>query len=110
MNNLHIIDYIIIVLSLLCSLGIGLWFSAKQTDAKQYYTAGGKLPSWAVGMSILATLISSVTFLAYPGEGFSSNWILLVQGLMVPVVLLLIIGFIVPLYRHVINLSAYEYF
>lgn len=110
MQHLHTIDYLIIVFTLLFSIGIGVWFSAKQTDTKQYFKAGGNLPSWAVGISILATLISSVTFLAYPGEGFSSNWILLVQGLMVPVVLVLIIGFVVPLYRHVINLSAYEYF
>jgi SSS family solute:Na+ symporter len=68
------------------------------------------LPSWAIGISILATLISSITFLAYPGEGYSSNWILLVQGLMVPVVLILFVGFIVPLFRQVIKLSAYEYF
>ena len=61
-------------------------------------------------MSLLATLISSVTFLAYPAEGFTSNWILLVQGLMVPVVLLGTIWFIVPLYRKVIGLSTYEYF
>src|SRR5678809_824646 len=61
-------------------------------------------------MSMLATLISSVTFLAYPGTGYSSNWILLVQGLMVPVVLLGTIWFIVPLYRKVIRLSTYEYF
>jgi SSS family solute:Na+ symporter len=61
-------------------------------------------------MSILATLISSVTFLAYPGEGFSSNWILLVQGLMVPIVLVFLVRFVVPLYRSVIGLSAYEYF
>lgn len=110
MPNLHLVDYIIIVFTLLFSVGIGVWFSAKQTDTKQYFTAGGQIPSWAIGLSILATLISSVTFLAYPGEGFSSNWILLVQGLMVPFVLLLIIGFVVPLYRKVIKLSAYEYF
>jgi SSS family solute:Na+ symporter len=55
-------------------------------------------------------MISSVTFLAYPGEGYSSNWILLVQGLMVPVVLIGIIWFVVPLYRKMIGLSTYEYF
>ncbi|MCF8347046.1 MAG: sodium/solute symporter, partial [Bacteroidales bacterium] len=59
---------------------------------------------------ILATLVSSVTFLAYPGEGFSSNWIRLVQGLMVPIVLMAIIWGIVPLYRNIIGISAYEYF
>lgn len=107
---LHIIDYIIIAISLAVSLGVGIKFSKKQTNTKQYFSAGGNVPAWAIGMSIFATLISSISFLAYPGEGYSSNWIRLVQGMMVPLVLLFLIGFIVPLYRKVIRLSAYEYF
>ncbi|HJX71878.1 MAG TPA: hypothetical protein VJ346_08000, partial [Bacteroidales bacterium] len=109
-SALHIVDYIIIAGSLAIPILVSLRFAKNQNNLKKYFTAGGTIPSWAVGMSILATLISSVTFLAYPGEGYSSNWILLVQGLMVPVTLVLIIGFVVPLYRHVIKLSAYEYF
>ncbi len=108
--SLHIVDYAIIVISFIVSLAVGLKFAHRQKTTSNYFIAGGKLPSWAIGISILATLISSITFLAYPGEGYSSNWLLLVQGLMVPVVLLVIVGFIVPLFRQVIKLSAYEYF
>ncbi|MDT0677586.1 sodium:solute symporter [Autumnicola musiva] len=108
--TLHVIDYIIIAISLMISLAVGIKFSKKQKDTKQYFAAGGNIPSWAIGMSIFATLISSISFLAYPGEGYSSNWIRLVQGIMVPLVLLFLIGYIVPLYRKVIGLSAYEYF
>jgi solute:Na+ symporter, SSS family len=108
--SLHIIDYAIIIISFIISLAVGLKFARRQKSTKHYFTAGGKMPAWAVGMSILATLISSITFLAYPGEGYSSNWLLLVQGLMVPVVLVFMVGFIVPLFRQVIRLSAYEYF
>lgn len=108
--SLHIIDYTIIVISFIVSLAVGLKFAHRQKNTNNYFLAGGKLPAWAIGISILATLISSITFLAYPGAGYSSNWILLVQGLMVPVVLLLFVGFIVPLFRQVIKLSAYEYF
>lgn len=107
---MHPVDYVIIVIFLLVSLYLGFRFSSRQTSTKTYFAANGKIPSWAIGMSILATLISSITFLAYPGEGYSSNWILLVQGLMVPIVLLTMIWFIVPLYRKVIGLSTYEYF
>lgn len=103
-------DYFIIILVLLGTLAFGLCFASKQKTTQHYFLAKGKVPSWAIGMSLLATLISSVTFLAYPGTGYSSNWILLVQGLMVPVVLSVIIWFIVPLYRKVIKLSTYEYF
>jgi solute:Na+ symporter, SSS family len=109
-KGLHFIDYAIILLSLIGSLYVGFYFSKNQTSTKKYYAAEGTIPAWAIGMSILATLVSSVTFLAYPGEGYSNNWILLVQGLMVPIVLLLIIWRIVPLYRNVIGISAYEYF
>ncbi len=109
-DSLHIIDYIIIGISLIIPILVSLKFSKKQTSMNNFFKAGGSLPAWAVGISILATLISSITFLAYPGSGFSSNWILLVQGLMVPVTLILFIGFLVPLYRNVIRLSAYEYF
>ena len=109
-GGLHFIDYAIIIISLIVSLYIGFYFSKGQKSTKKYYAAEGKVPAWAIGMSILATLVSSVTFLAYPGEGFSNNWILLVQGLMVPLVLLTVIWGLVPLYRNVIGISAYEYF
>jgi solute:Na+ symporter, SSS family len=108
--TLHILDYLVIIISLIIALGIGVSFSRRQKSTNKYFTGSGSIPSWAVGISILATLISSVTFLAYPGEAFSSNWILLVQGLMVPIVLVFLIRFVVPLYRSVIGLSAYEYF
>lgn len=107
---LSVIDYAIIIIVLLVTLYFGFRFSRNQNTTNTYFVAKNRVPTWAIGMSLLATLISSVTFLGYPGEGFSSNWILLVQGLMVPVVLVGTIWFIVPLYRKVIGLSTYEYF
>ena len=107
---MHWIDYSIVLLSILAAIGAGLWFARRQKDTSQYFAGGGKIPAWAVGISIFATLISSVTFLAYPGAAYGGNWILLVQGLMVPIVLVALIGIIVPLFRKVIRLSTYEYF
>ena len=107
---IHWIDYLIVLLSILAAIGTGMFFAHKQKDTSQYFAGGGKIPAWAVGISIFATLISSVTFLAYPGAAYAGNWILLVQGLMVPIVLVVLIGVIVPLFRKVIRLSTYEYF
>lgn len=109
-STLHVIDYGIIFFFLGLTLYFGFFFSKNQKTTQTYFLAKGKVPSWAIGMSLLATLISSVTFLGYPGEGFTSNWILLVQGLMVPIVLFFTIWFIVPIFRKVIGLSTYEYF
>src|SRR5690348_13738803 len=111
MNHLlQTADVIIIICFLMLTLYLGLRFARKKQSVQTYFLAKGKVPAWAIGMSLLSSMISSVTFLAYPGEGYSSNWILLVQGLMVPVVLIGIIWFVVPLYRKVIGLSTYEYF
>ncbi len=107
---LHWPDILIIAVFLAVTLYLGLRFARKKQSTQSYFLAKGRIPAWAIGMSLLSSMISSVTFLAYPGEGYSSNWILLVQGLMVPVVLLGTIWFVVPLYRKVIGLSTYEYF
>ncbi len=109
-HTLQLLDYVVIAISLLVSLGVGFYFARRQTSTNSYFAGGRSIPSWAIGMSILATLISSITFLAYPGAAFKSNWILLVQGIMVVIVLLGLVWFVVPLYRKVIGLSAYEYF
>lgn len=110
MQGIHWIDYTIVFVSIFAAIVVGLYFAHRQKDTNTYFAAGGKIPAWAIGISIFATLISSVTFLAYPGAAYKSNWILLVQGLMVPIVLVAMIGIIVPLYRKMIKLSTYEYF
>lgn len=110
MNHLQTIDYLIILIVLGVTLYLGFRFAKRQNTTENYFLSKGNFPSWALGLSLLSTLISSVTFLGYPAQGYTSNWILLVQGLMVPVVLVFTIWFIVPLFRKVIGLSTYEYF
>jgi SSS family solute:Na+ symporter len=107
---LHVIDYLIILVVLGITLYLGFRFSKKQNTTENFFLSKGNFPAWALGLSLLSTLISSMTFLGYPAQGYKSNWLYLVQGLMVPIVLLGAIWFIVPLYRKVIGLSTYEYF
>ena len=109
-TSLHWFDIALVIASIIFVMLFGLRFAHKQDSTNSYFAAGGSIPSWAIGMSIFATLISSVTFLSYPGAAYGGNWILLVQGLMVPIVLVGMIWFIVPLFRRTIKLSTYEYF
>ena len=109
-TSLHWFDIALVIASIIFVMLFGLKFAHKQDSTKSYFAAGGSIPAWAIGMSIFATLISSVTFLAYPGAAYGGSWILLVQGLMVPIVLVGMIWFIVPLFRRAIRLSTYEYF
>ena len=95
-QTLGVLDYLVILAYMATMVWMGWYFSKRQKDTERYYAGNRRIPAWAVGISILATLISSVAFLAYPGAGHSGSWILLVQGLMVPIVLLAVLWFIVP--------------
>jgi SSS family solute:Na+ symporter len=52
-------------------------FFAKDKDHRELFFIKGNFPAWALGLSLLSTLISSVRFLGYPAQGYTSNWILL---------------------------------
>jgi len=103
-------DLVVIVFYMAAMASIGLRFSRRQTSTEAYFVAKRSVPAWAMGLSLLATLISSVTFVAYPGSSYAGDWSLLVPGFMVLGVLLLAGSVIIPFYRHVVGMSAYEYF
>jgi SSS family solute:Na+ symporter len=89
---------------------VGLRFSRKQTSTEAYFVAKRSVPAWAMGLSIVATLITSVTFIAYPGAAYGKNWSLLIPGFLVVGVLVIVGAIIIPFYRRVVGMSAYEYF
>jgi len=110
MASLRWVDLCIIVLYMAGMALIGLRFARRQTSTERYFVAQRSIPGWAMGLSLFATLVSSVTFIAYPGSAYAGNWVEMVPGLMVIPVLMLVALTIVPFYRHVVGMSAYEYF
>jgi len=91
-------------------VGIGLYFSGRQKTTEDYFIARRTIPGWAMGLSLLATIITSVTFIAYPGSAYGGDWSLLVPAIMFVGVLALAGAVVVPFFRHVVHMSAYEYF
>lgn len=110
MTSLRWLDLVVIALYMLGMLAIGFRFAKRQTSTEQYFVAHRSIPSWAMGISVFATLISSITFIAYPGNGYAGNWAELVPGFMVIVVLVLVGAIVVPFFRRVVRMSAFEYF
>ena len=84
--------------------------SRNQKTTDRYFVAGRSVPGWAAGLSLLATIITSVTFIAYPGAAYSGDWTLLVPGIMFVAVIATIGPIVVPFFRHVVAMSVYEYF
>jgi SSS family solute:Na+ symporter len=110
MGNLRWLDVTVIAIYLATLAGIGLRFSRRQTTTERYFVARRSIPGWATGLSLLATLISSVTFIGYPGSAFAGDWSNLVPGLTVILIMPVVAAVIIPFFRHHVGVSAYEYF
>jgi solute:Na+ symporter, SSS family len=107
---MHWQDVLVVLFYIAGLAAIGLRTARRQTTTSRYFVAERSIPGWAAGMSLLATIITSVTFIAYPGAAYAGNWNLLVPGIMFVVVVLLIGRIIIPFFRHAVSMSVYEYF
>ena len=103
-------DLFVVAAYLAFMAGLGVWFSRRQTSTENYFVARRSVPSWAMGMSMLATMVSSVTFVAYPGSSYAKDWSLLVPGFLLLALLPFVGKIIIPFYREEVGMSAYEYF
>ena len=109
MKNLPILDITIIFIYLAAMVAIGLYFSRRNKNTDQFTRASGKIPGWAIGLSIYATFLSSNTFLGVPGKAFGSNWNAFVFSISMPLAAWAASKFFVPFYRSTGEISAYTH-
>jgi len=107
--KLPLLDLIVFVVLTFGNVIFGASFFVKNKTAHHFTTGGGKLPAWVVGMSIFATFVSSISFLALPGKAFMTNWNAFVFSLSIPIASFIAVKFFVPLYRGLGNISAYNF-
>jgi SSS family solute:Na+ symporter len=109
MKTLPVVDILIIMLYLVSMIAVGVYFSRKNKNSSQFTTASGRIPGWAIGMSIYATFLSSNTFLGVPGKSFGSNWNAFVFSLSMPLAAWVAARYFVPFYRKTGEISAYTH-
>lgn len=107
--KLPVLDLAVFIIITFGNVLFGASFYFRNKTSNQFTTGGGKLPSWVVGMSIFATFVSSISFLALPGKAYISNWNALVFSFSIPIASILAVKFFVPLYRGLNSISAYNY-
>lgn len=107
--NLPLLDLIVFLVYMSGIVLFGAMFYFRNKSPEQYTSGGGRLPSWVVGMSFFATFVSSISFLALPGNAYQGNWNAFVFSLSIPIAALLAVKFFVPLYRSLNSISAYHY-
>ncbi len=109
MNSLPIFDITLIIIYLAAMVMIGFYFSRRNKNTEQFTRASGKIPGWAIGLSIYATFLSSNTFLGVPGKAFGSNWNAFVFSISMPLAAWVASKFFVPFYRSTEEISAYTH-
>ena len=110
MKHLTFLDYTVIVGYGALILGIGFYFMKRQKSTKDYFIANKRIPGWAMGMALIATLISNITFLANPAAAFTGDLKQFTNSLMALIVIFPVAFIMIPLYRNIIGMSLYEFF
>jgi len=106
---IHTLDLIIFFVFTVGTVLFGSSFILKNKDSSQYTRGGGDIPGIVVGMSIFATYVSSISFLALPGNAYSGNWNSYVFSLSIPVAMVFAAKYFVPFYRNLESVSAYSF-
>jgi len=109
MKNLPVLDLSIIMIYLVIMVLVGIYFSRKNKTSTQFTKASGKIPGWAIGISLYATFLSSNTFLGVPGKAFGTNWNALVFSISMPFAAWIAAKYFVPFYRNSGDVSAYTH-
>ncbi len=106
-----LLNWIVVVVYLLGMVVIGFWFmrrkSASSTEA--YFRGGQKIPFWVAGLSIFATMLSAITFMAVPGMAYAKDWNGYIGQWPILIIVPLVVMFYLPFYRRLNITTAYEY-
>jgi len=108
-GGLSSFDYAVIAAYLAAMLSMGLVIARRQKSIDDFFVGGRNLPSWAVGISLIASLLSTITYLGMPGEMFRTGIGFVTRQLGLPVVLLVVWFVIIPFFMKLNLTSAYEY-
>lgn len=107
--TLSTIDYVVLVLYILASVAIGVWFVREQRTVKDYFLAGQSMNWFVVAISVIAALFSGISYLGAPTEVFNYDLTYAVTLLSFFVATPIIIQVFLPRFYRANFYSAYEY-
>jgi SSS family transporter len=108
-NPIGTLNLIVIFLYFGVLVLMGWYFSKRQKSSTDYFKASGRIPWWAVGLSIFGTALSAITFMAIPAKAYATDWSYMLMNAGIILVAPLIIFLFIPFYRKLNITTAYEY-
>jgi len=100
-------NWMVLVLYLLAMLGMGVYFMRRENGADDFFKGGGRIPWWAAGISIYATMLSAITYMAIPAKAYATDWTYYPMLWMIPLVGFPVIWYYLPYFRKLKAASAY---
>jgi SSS family solute:Na+ symporter len=106
---MELIDSVVLIATMAGVTLFGTTFFKKNRTPEAFTLGNRNIPGWVITMSIFATFVSSISYLALPGNAYQSDWNAFVFSLSIPVAALVAVKFFVPLYRRINSPSAYTF-
>jgi SSS family transporter len=103
------LDWSLLIAALTFFVGYGLWRSRGRHDVSSYLVAGRRMPWFMVGLSVMATQASAITFLSTPGQGFADGLRFVQFYFGLPLAMIVLCVTAVPIYHRLKVFTAYEY-
>jgi Na+/proline symporter len=103
------LDYVILVGSMMGIAAYAVWNTRGKRDLRGYLKGSGETRWLTIGLSVMATQASAITFLSTPGQGYESGLGFVQNYFGAPFALVIIAVVFLPLYRKLNVYTAYEY-
>jgi Na+/proline symporter len=109
MQLLDWIDWVVLIGSLLAIVGYGTWQTRGSKNVKDYIKGGNTSKWWTIGLSVMATQASAITFLSTPGQAYNDGMGFVQFYFGLPIAMIIICMVFIPLYHRLKVYTAYEY-
>jgi len=106
--SLTLLDWTVIAIYGIGLLGVGWYFSKRIQNTEDYLLGGRSMKSGAVGLSLFATLLSTITYLAIPGEMIKHGPVILWSMAAIPIAYVVVGYLLIPHFMRLRVTSAYE--
>lgn len=102
-------NWTVLIAYLVAMILLGYYFMKREGDADDFFKGGGRIPWWAAGISIYATMLSAITYMAYPAKAYATDWTYYPMLVTILLVSFPVIKYYLPFFRRLNVTSAYEY-
>ena len=106
---MSLVDWLVLSFTLVFIITYGIWKNYSHQNIKDYIKGGNKASWLTVGLSVMATQASAITFLSTPGQGFNDGMGFIQFYFGLPFAMIIICIFFIPVYHKLNLFTAYEF-